>query len=231
MPQGKKKCPSCSQLIYVKSTPDSRAKRLVTESHACEAEQLWASYHERQQALTTLRSVGINEHDLEEARERGEKSDADAVVSLLTRAAASAEDLHTRKMAFHLLATTAERNNQPSRDYLANAVKCELLGYSQSGVAKVEVSKPKPWPAAAKMVQLHDDGVDISAIAKITGYSVPTVERNLKTYGEDPRTGPQCDKYSGRVFSVEEALEEMPLPCDQKCICSWRPILQTDVGI
>ena len=96
-------------------------------------------------------------------------------------------------------------------------------------VVGVEISKPKPWPPAAMMVQLHDEGVDIKAITKKTGYSVPTVERNLKTRGEDPRTGPQCDKYSGRTFSVDEALREMPLPCGPKCICSWRPIFRSDL--
>lgn len=96
-------------------------------------------------------------------------------------------------------------------------------------VVGVQVSKPKSWPPAAKMVQLHEAGIGIKAIAKKTGYSVPTVERNLKTRGEDPRAGPQCDKYSGRVFSVDEALKQMPLPCGPKCICSWRPILRSDV--
>lgn len=95
-------------------------------------------------------------------------------------------------------------------------------------VVGIEISKPKPWPPVAEMLQLHEAGVDVKAIAKKTGYSVPTVERNLKSRGEDPRTGPQCEKYSGKVFSVEEALKAMPLPCGPKCICSWRPILRSD---
>lgn len=95
-------------------------------------------------------------------------------------------------------------------------------------VVGVEISKPKPWPPAAEMVQLHESGVDVKTIAKKTGYSVPTVERNLKTRGEDPRTGPQCKKYSGKVFPVDEALKEMPLPCGPECVCGWRPILRSD---
>lgn len=217
--------------MYVKSTPDHRTKRLMTEAGAVQAEKLWASYQERQQALATLRSIGVDEQQLEQVRKRGAKSDADAVVSILTHVAESADDLHTRQMAFHLLANAADRDNQLSREYRASAVKCELLRYSQSGVTKVEVSRPRPWPPAARMVQLHADGVDIGTIAKTTGYSVPTVERNLKTRGEDPRTGPHCEKYAGRVFSIEEALEDMPLPCEQKCICSWRPVLRSDAGI
>lgn len=95
-------------------------------------------------------------------------------------------------------------------------------------VVGVKISKPKPWPPAAEMVQLYEAGMGTKTIAKKTGYSLPTVERNLKTRGEDPRTGPQCDKYSGKVFSVDEALKEMPLPCGPKCICDWRPILRSD---
>ncbi len=201
----------------------------MTEAQAVEAEQLWASYHERQEAMTTLQALGIDESELELARERGARSDRDAVVSILSRVAESAEQLHTRKMAFGFLAIAAEQDNQPSREYRANAVKCELLRYKQSGIAMVKVSKPRPWAPAARMIQLHEDGVDIGAISRITGYSVPTVERNLRTRGEDPRTGPQCERYSEKVFSIEEALAEMPLPCGEKCVCSWYPILPSDL--
>lgn len=203
----------------------------MTEADAVEAEKLWASYQERQQALATLRSIGVDEQQLEQARKCGAKSDADALISILTHVAESADNLHTRQMAFHLLSNAADRDDQLSREFRASAVKCELLRYSQSGVTKVEVSRPRPWPPAARMVQLHADGVDICTIAKITGYSVPTVERNLKTRGEDPRSGSHCEKYAGRVFSLEEALEDMPLPCEQKCICSRRAVLRSDAGI
>jgi len=37
----------------------------------------------------------------------------------------------------------------------------------------------------------------------------------------DKRTGPQCDTMTGRVYSIEEALEERRIPCGPDCICSW----------
>lgn len=40
--------------------------------------------------------------------------------------------------------------------------------------------------------------------------------------------GPQCNRHTGRVFSVQDALTEMPLPCDEKCSCWWRPVLRSD---
>lgn len=98
----------------------------------------------------------------------------------------------------------------------------------QGVIIGVEVIKPKPWQPAARMIKLYSDGVDIKAIAKQTGYSVPTVERNLKTKGEDLRTGPRCEKYLGKVFSVNKALSLMPIPCGSNCVCSWRPIFHND---
>jgi hypothetical protein len=42
MPQRKKKCPSCSRPIYVKSTPENRTKRIMTEVQAIDAENQWS---------------------------------------------------------------------------------------------------------------------------------------------------------------------------------------------
>lgn len=201
----------------------------MTEAQAIEAERLWASYRERQDALATLRAVGVDEGELEAAREPGAMSDADAVMSILSRVAQSAPELQKRKMAFHFLAIAAERRNVPSSEYRAQAIKCELLRYKECGVAFVTVSKPKPWAPAAQMVQMHEQGHDTDAIARDTGYSVPTVEQNIRTRGEDPRTGPQCERYFDRIFSIENALREMPLPCGDNCVCSWQPVLPSDL--
>lgn len=46
--------------------------------------------------------------------------------------------------------------------------------------------------------------------------------------GPHPWVGPQCDTYAGRVFSLPEALEKMPLPCSDQCICWWRPLFRSD---
>jgi|GEM_PF-1790016 len=45
-------------------------------------------------------------------------------------------------------------------------------------------------------------------------------------YGEDRRTGAQCDRFQGRQFTIDEALSEMPLPCGADCICDYRPIFK-----
>jgi len=112
-------------------------------------------------------------------------------------------------------------------DELVRLQKDENLGI----VVGVEVSKPKPWSKAEKIIQLHNQGMDAKSIAKTIGASVPTVERNIITKGIDPRTGSQCEKHKGKVFSIKEALSEMPIPCNQNCVCSWRTILKSDIGI
>lgn len=229
VPSRRKKCPSCTELVYVKSTPDCREKRLMTEAQATHAELLWVSYREREEALATLQAVGIDEGELEIVRKSGVGSDADAVVAILNRLAESDADLHLRKMAFYFLASAAEKNNQPSSAYRVRAIECELLGYSKSGITLVRVSKPGPWAPATEMAHLYEQGIDTHTIAKMTGFSVPTVERNLQTRGEDPRTGPHCERNSDRVFSIEQATREMPLPCGDKCICSWCPISPWDL--
>lgn len=107
----------------------------------------------------------------------------------------------------------------------------ELLPSSESGiVVGVQVAKPRPWPPAAEMLKMQERGASVRSIARATGYSVITVRRNLATRGEDCRVGPQCDRHADRIFSIREALDEMPLPCGEDCICRWRPILRSDLN-
>ena len=98
-------------------------------------------------------------------------------------------------------------------------------------IVGVEVSKAKPWPPAAEMLKLRKDGFDVKAISEKVGYSIRTVERNLKTKGIDPRVGPQCDKHLGKVFSIDDALLLMPIPCQDHCACNWRTVLKSDLKV
>jgi hypothetical protein len=106
---------------------------------------------------------------------------------------------------------------------LQRARRLELERLRTSARAVV-IAKPSPWPPAVKMVELRSAGEDIEAIARKTGYSVAAVKRALKQGGGDRCTGPQCEHWAGRQFTVVEALAEMPLPCGPDCVCSYRPI-------
>ncbi len=109
----------------------------------------------------------------------------------------------------------------------AGIQKTFLSRYAEAWVGRL--NPECRFSSTNKISQLHERGYNTDAIARSTGYSVVTVERNIRTRGEDPRTGPQCEQYFERVFSVDEALVEMPLPCADKCVCSWRPILPSDL--
>lgn len=108
------------------------------------------------------------------------------------------------------------------RDELNRFKKVEDMGI----IVGVEIIKPSPWPPALEMIKLKEQGLDVAEIAKRTEYSGFTVKRAFKTRGEDLRTGPQCSEYAGKVFTVDEALEKMPIPCGPNCVCTWQPVFK-----
>lgn len=139
MPQRKRKCPSCAQPVYIKSTPDNRDRRLMTKVQAIDAEEKWRLYHVRQKSLSSLFAFGLIEQDIDKERSLGAKSDSEAVISLITRVANETQDLHKRKMALSQLAVYAEEEGKPFHEYLVEATICELWRYKQQGVKKVEI--------------------------------------------------------------------------------------------
>ncbi len=96
-------------------------------------------------------------------------------------------------------------------------------------IVGVEISKPAPWPPAKEIIELKEKGLNFTEISKKTGYSIPTIKRAIETKGEDRRIGPQCMQLEGRVFSVKEALQEMPMPCGPDCVCMWKPVFNNDL--
>jgi len=149
-PQRKKKCPFCKRPIYVKSTPEIRDKRLMTEAQAEEAEKLWNAYHLRQESIATLLSVGLDEKDLQQERALGAGTDSEAVVALLRRFAAATEKLHLRSSAFRHLAIYADKEGEPFYDLLAEAARSQVLRLKESRVTKVEILTGGPDSSCAE---------------------------------------------------------------------------------
>jgi hypothetical protein len=114
IPQRKRKCPSCEKPVYIKSTPDNRAKSIMTEAQAMAAEEQWRLYNLRQKSLSSLFPFGLSERDIEKEKALGAASDPDAVVY-------------------------AEEDGRPFHEYLVEANRCELQRYKQQGVRKVEI--------------------------------------------------------------------------------------------
>lgn len=138
-PNRKKKCPSCGGVIFVKSTPDNREKRLMTDAYAQEAESLWGRYNARQAAVSILFPFGMTETDIEQQLREGAVSDRDAVRRILLKVSEVTNNLHMRKMAYGRLAAFAEEDGQSFHEFLMSSVRCELLQYRSMGVNRVEI--------------------------------------------------------------------------------------------
>ncbi|WP_416817781.1 hypothetical protein [Denitromonas sp.] len=126
-------------MVYPKATPKNRAKRLMTEAEAKEAELLWGAYEQRQRAVSTLSAFDLSERELENRMRLGARTDVEALKSILLAVANTSVDLHHRKMAHYQLAILEERDGQPYREHLAWAAKYQLLRFEQDGVQKVRI--------------------------------------------------------------------------------------------
>lgn len=82
VPQRKTRCPECGQHIFVKSTPDNRSKRLMTEEKAAEAEEAWARYHEDQEVWQPLRRLNLPLYAVELAKARAGNDQRAAALAL-----------------------------------------------------------------------------------------------------------------------------------------------------
>lgn len=117
----------------------------MTEAQAEEAERQWNAYHAKAQAISVLRSFGLNEHDLVKEQSHGAKSENEALVALLTRIAVTSSDPQIRGMAYYQLATLADREGRKFVDLLREKARCELLSLKQSGVVpKVKIVNNSP---------------------------------------------------------------------------------------
>jgi hypothetical protein len=179
MPERKRKCPSCAHSIYIKSTPENRVKRLMTEVQAKDAEKQWHMYNLRQKSISSLFPFGPTEQDIEKEKTCGAKSDSDAVVSLLTPITKETQDLHKRKMALSLLAVYAEEEGRPFHDYLAEAARCELLRYKQQRVKKVEIITADPGNACAECAAHTGKTFNIDDALRLMPLPCPTCTRTI----------------------------------------------------
>lgn len=179
MPQRKKKCPSCSRPIYIKSTPDNRERRLMTETQVEVAEKQWSSYHQRQRLLVLLQPFGLSDRDIENEKARGAQSDTEAVTSILARVAASTKDLHERKMAFYELALLAEEGGQPFREFLVEAARSALLRYKKQGVTKVEILTAGPGNSCPECEAQAQEVIYIEEALRLMLLPCPSCTRTL----------------------------------------------------
>jgi uncharacterized Zn finger protein (UPF0148 family) len=177
-PKRKRRCPTCQQTVFVKSTPQDRAKRLMTEAAANEAEQRWAAYHLRQESLRTLHTFGFGERELEQRLAFG-YTEPEAVKLFLRSVAENSPELHQRKMAYSSLALCADKEGQPYRELLLQAARCELLLFKQRSVGKVEILTGGPGNACSQCEGLHGQIWEIDEALKTMPIPSPTCTSTL----------------------------------------------------
>jgi hypothetical protein len=137
-PKRKRSCPACKLMIFVKSTPDDRVKRLMTEADANEADKRWAAYNVRQEYLRMLYPFGLDARHIEERIALGH-SEAGAVRFLFSEIAEKSPDLHKRQMAYFHLAILADKDQQPFREFLTKRTLWQLLHLKRSSVKHVSI--------------------------------------------------------------------------------------------
>lgn len=124
MPARKTRCKACGQFIYVKSTPDDRAKRLMTESQAESAEAAWQARYEgsRRDSVANMLGLpaGLSERVLR--------------ARLFAIAGDERADVHDRKMAALSMRTQFSTTAEERLAWEAVARRLDLESHVQNGV-------------------------------------------------------------------------------------------------
>ena len=135
-PKKKKKCPHCKNFIYVRTSPSTRKKILVTEEGTKEIENEWKKYHNKNNCLRNLESYGITEEDFKLyknklSKEFGhEPDDSDVISSIYNDLILKNNDLHKLKMIHYEIALYL---NSEGKDYIKprqESSRMELLSIS-----------------------------------------------------------------------------------------------------
>lgn len=144
---------------------------------------------------------------------------------LMTAAQAEAADLAWQQRAEQEHAGRLAEARRIEYEKLEKMLNAEAMGV----VLGVHVQQPAPWPPASEMLRLAALGHTVQEIAAATGFSTIIVKSKLQTGGIDPRVTPECELLGARLYRIEDAIRERPIPCKENCICHWRPVLRSDV--
>lgn len=178
-PQRKKKCNYCKQVIFVRNSPSTRCKVLVTEEGSKKIDVELKKISFRNRWLREIEGLGVTEKDFYSRKEvffnkNGfEAKDGDVFWSLFNELITKTRDLHKSKMVYYLMSRFL---HDEGRDYFPTrqlSVKMELMQERNSSIK-----------LKAKIIAAKD-------------------------------SCEACQKLGGRIMSIEEALEKMPIPCKE----------------
>lgn len=144
-PKRKKKCPYCGNFIYVRTSPSSHQKILVTEEGIKEIEKEWEKVHFRNDCLRNLKSYGIHESDFIKQKEKLSKKfgfeadDYDVMWSIFNSLILKTKDLHSLKMLYYQMALFLNGTGKNFLKILQESRKFELLQYKKEGIVNVQI--------------------------------------------------------------------------------------------
>lgn len=121
IPARKTKCKACGQFMYVKSTPENRTKRLMTEAQALAAEEQWNARGERISLDRRADDIGL-------PRGLTERQLADAARALANDPAI---DLHRRKMAAFSVSSYFCQAEEERRNWAVLGYRLDLLSIAR----------------------------------------------------------------------------------------------------
>ncbi len=188
IPQRKMKCPSCGADIHVKRAPGEEAKRLVTAEQAQDIEAQWETIRGRDEQLHVLQEFGINTQEYDRAK-----------ATLGSHGFAAGSDSLEWKTGYFLLNEVASK----ATDLHQRKMAFDQLAFMcmKKGLAF------RDYLARAREVELLG--------YKATDGSVVGIEiRN----GEQHGVCQACQNNAGKRFTLDEAIQEAPLPCEA-CTC------------
>jgi hypothetical protein len=175
-PKRKTTCPFCGKPIYVRTSPSTKEKVLVTEEGAKQIDDEYAKAGYRNSWLNTLGQYGVTAIDFDNMnRSLSERfgykaNDRDTIWQLFNTLIPKTKDLNTLSNIYYSMALFLHYEGKDSFKLQQQSRKMELLKQKNDGIDKVRILA-------------GDDSCDA------------------------------CKDQENKVYSVDEALEKMPIPC------------------
>lgn len=145
-PKRKKKCPFCGNYIYVRTSPTTRKKLLLTEQGTKDIEKEWGKYHRTNQILNNFKMFGVTGNDFSKHKKlisdelNSEPNDLDVIESIYKELISKNTDFHTLKMIHFQMAIYLNGEGKDHFKILQEAAKMELMFYKQRNINNVKIS-------------------------------------------------------------------------------------------
>jgi hypothetical protein len=138
-PKRKKKCPLCGNLIYVRTSPSTRKRRLVTKDEASRIDEEWNRLSFRKEWLGRLQQFGVTEEDFDiRKRQLAEKlgknvRDRDVIWSLFNTSVTKIRDYGLRRALYYSMALFVDEEVRDPFPLLQESAKMELMMLGRRG--------------------------------------------------------------------------------------------------